>query len=135
MAKADAAVPQRWRKEPAPRTKRRQTLTQPASPALATKNLRQKPPPPKKKEEVVTDFKARELDQRILGEAGGCVGVPVVASRPCTAPAPPRLHATRAKPIAMSRDEYELSKPAFKARECPGGMARFAFLRLFPFDA
>ena len=92
LAKADAAVPSRWRKEPAPRTKRRQTLTQPASPALATKNLRQKPLPPKKKEEVCTDFKARELDQRILGEAGG-VWVFPSASRPCTArrrPAPRR---------------------------------------------
>ena len=95
--------PSRWRKDPAPRTKRRQTLTQPASPALATKNLRQKPLPPKKKEEVCTDFKARELDQRILGEAGGCVGVPVVASMHCTAPAPPRLHATRAKSTLCRR--------------------------------
>lgn len=123
LAKADAAVPSRWRKEPAPRTKRRQTLTTPASPALMTKNLRQKPLPMKRVEEQCTDFKARDLDPRILGAAGGCVGVPVVASRPATADAPFRLHATRAKPIAMSRDERELAKPAFRARGCPGGMA------------
>jgi len=123
LAKADAAVPSRWRKEPAPRTKRRQTLTTPASPALLTKNLRQKPLPMKRVEEQCADFKARDLDPRILGAAGGCVGVPVVASRPATCDAPFRLHATRAKPIALSRDERELAKPAFKARGCPGGMA------------
>ena len=128
-AKADAAVPSRWRKAGAPHQKT------PDARATGVARLNDQEPAPeavttKKKEEVARTLKPRSWTS-ILGKPAAASACPVVASRPCTAPAPPDCTRRRAKPIAMSRDEYELSRPAFKARECPGGMARFVFRRPF----
>ena len=112
------------------RTKRRQTLTQPASPALSD----QKPAP-----EAATAQRRRRCARTSRLGSWTADSRRRRRLRRRSRRGLRTLHGAGASQTTRDAREadrhvarqYELSKPAFKARECPGGMARFVFRRPF----